>query len=52
LTQNLLDEAFMVMIAEGTGQQTGPVVARSSVRNATWDSLGGFAYQDLWTDRS
>jgi hypothetical protein len=36
------------VIAEGTGQQTGPVVARTNVQNAAWDSIGGIAYQDLW----
>ena len=47
LTQIMLDEAFIVMIAEGTGLQTGPVVARSNVRNITWDKVGGFAYEDM-----
>jgi peptide/nickel transport system substrate-binding protein len=48
LTQILLDEAFVVVIAEGTGQQTGTQVARASVRNLSWDKLGGLAYQDVW----
>jgi len=48
LNQTLLDEAFVLVIAEGAGQQSGPVVARSNVMNAAWDDLGNFAYQELW----
>lgn len=35
LTQIILDEAFIVMIAEGTGQQGGPEVARADVKSVT-----------------
>jgi hypothetical protein len=48
VTQVLLDEAFIVILAEGAGQLTGPVAARANVMNASWDSLGNFAYQDVW----
>jgi peptide/nickel transport system substrate-binding protein len=51
LTQILLDEAFVVLIAEGSGQETGPEAARATVRNVTWDRFGGFAYQDVWLDQ-
>ena len=48
LTQILLDEAYLVPIAEATGQQPGPDVIRAGVRNLTWDKLGGFGYEDIW----
>jgi peptide/nickel transport system substrate-binding protein len=48
LTKILLDEAFVLVIAEADGQQTGPEVARASVNGISWDRFGGFAYQDLW----
>jgi peptide/nickel transport system substrate-binding protein len=48
LTQILVDEAFVVPIAEATGQQPGPDVIRAGVTNLTWDKLGGFAYEDVW----
>jgi hypothetical protein len=51
LNQITLDEAFIVMIAEGTGQQNGPEVARSSVRNVSTDRFGLVAYDDLWLER-
>ena len=48
LTQILLDEALVMPIAEGFGQQTGPEVTRAGVRNINWDKLGWFAYRDVW----
>jgi peptide/nickel transport system substrate-binding protein len=48
LTQIILDEAFILIIAEGTGQDNGPEVARSTVRNATTDRVGFVAYDELW----
>jgi hypothetical protein len=48
LTNTLLDEAFIAVIAEGNGQLSGPEVARASVANITWDRFGTFAYQDIW----
>ena len=48
LTRLLLDEAFVVIIAEGDGQQSGPEVARTHVRDIVWDKFGGFNYQDIW----
>jgi peptide/nickel transport system substrate-binding protein len=50
VTQIMLDEAWVAPIAESATTTTGPEVARSSVRNATWDPLGLFAYQDIWLD--
>jgi peptide/nickel transport system substrate-binding protein len=52
LNQILLDESFILVIAENAGQQTGPVVARSSVRDIRWDATGGFPYQDFWLSNS
>ncbi len=48
LTGALLDEAFIAVIAEGSGQLSGPEVARTSVQNIAWDRFGTFAYQDIW----
>jgi peptide/nickel transport system substrate-binding protein len=48
LTQIVLDEAFVVMIAEGAAQQSGPEVVRSTVRNVTTDRFGLNAYEDVW----
>jgi hypothetical protein len=48
LTQILLDEAFVLVIAENAGHETGPEVTRASVSDVTWDRVGGFAYQDVW----
>jgi peptide/nickel transport system substrate-binding protein len=48
LTRILLDEAFVVLIAESEGQQYGLEVPRAGVRNIAWDKFGGFAYQDVW----
>jgi hypothetical protein len=43
----LLDEALIAVIAEGSGQLSGPEVARAGVANITWDRFGTFAYQDV-----
>jgi ABC-type transport system substrate-binding protein len=51
LTQLILDEAFVVMIAEGAGQQSGPEVALSTVHNIMTDPFGLVAYQDLWLEK-
>jgi peptide/nickel transport system substrate-binding protein len=48
LNRILLDEAFVVMIAESDGQQYGFEVPRAGVRDVAWDKFGGFAYQDVW----
>ena len=51
LTQIVLDEAFVVTIAEGSTVQSGPEVARSTVRNVTTDRFGLVAYEDLWLEQ-
>jgi peptide/nickel transport system substrate-binding protein len=48
VTSILLDEAFVVLIAESDGQQSGLEVARAGVSDIAWDKFGGFAYQDVW----
>jgi ABC-type transport system substrate-binding protein len=50
LTQIILDEAFILIIAEGFGQDNGPEVARSTVRNVTTDRVGFVAYDELWLE--
>jgi hypothetical protein len=50
LTRIMLDEAFIVLIAEGSGLQSGPVVTRANVQDVAWDKVGGFAFQDIWLD--
>ena len=51
LTQIVLEESFVAPIAESASTTTGPEVARSTVRNVTWDKFGLFAYEDVWLDR-
>jgi peptide/nickel transport system substrate-binding protein len=48
LTRILLDEAFVITIAENDGQQYGLEVPRAGVRDVAWDKFGGFVYQDVW----
>jgi peptide/nickel transport system substrate-binding protein len=48
VTQIMLDEAFIAPIAEATGASGGLEVTRNSVRGASWNILGLFAYQDVW----
>jgi peptide/nickel transport system substrate-binding protein len=50
MTQIILDEAFVLPIAEGFGQQTGAEVARSKVKNINWDAIGFMAFEDVWLD--
>ncbi len=50
ITQIMLDESFVVPIAEGAGTVTGPQVARDSVHGVTWDTFGHFAYEDVWLE--
>ena len=51
LNQIVLDEAFVLIIAEGAAVQSGAEVARSTVRNATTDRFGLVAYEDVWLER-
>jgi ABC-type transport system substrate-binding protein len=50
MTQIILDEAFVLPIAEGFGQQTGAEVARGRVKNITWDAIGFVAFEDVWLE--
>jgi peptide/nickel transport system substrate-binding protein len=50
LTQIMLDESFVAPIAESGTTTSGPEVARSRVRNVTWDKFGLFGYEDVWLD--
>jgi len=51
ITQIMLDEAFVALIAEATARDAGPEVARGVVRNPTWNVFGLFAFEDVWLDR-
>jgi peptide/nickel transport system substrate-binding protein len=48
LTQIMLDESFILPIAEGAGPTTGPELTRAAVQNVAWDTFGLFAYEDVW----
>jgi len=48
LTSILLDEAFVLMIAESTLQQSGAEVVRANVKNIGIDRFRLVDYQDLW----
>jgi peptide/nickel transport system substrate-binding protein len=51
ITQIMLDESFVALIAEATARDAGPEVARAVVRNPTWNVFGLFAFEDVWLDR-
>jgi peptide/nickel transport system substrate-binding protein len=51
LTGIMLDEAFLVEIAEGEGLLTGPEIVRGTIGGASWDALGLVRYQDVWKDQ-
>jgi peptide/nickel transport system substrate-binding protein len=48
LDRALIDEAFVLVTAEGAGQLSGPDIARSTVKDIAWDRFGTFGYQDIW----
>jgi peptide/nickel transport system substrate-binding protein len=48
LTNTVLDESFVVILAESDGQMSGLEIARAGVRDIAWDKFGGFAYQNVW----
>jgi peptide/nickel transport system substrate-binding protein len=50
MTQIILDEAFVLPIAEGFGQQTGAEVARSRVKSINWDAIGFMAFENVWLE--
>ena len=51
LTQVMLDEAFLLPIAQTQGAPAGPDVAHSAVKNVAWNSFGMYAFEDVWLDR-
>ncbi len=50
VTQIMLDESFVIPLAEAAGTLNGPEVTRGTVHNVTWDTFGLFAYEDVWLD--
>jgi peptide/nickel transport system substrate-binding protein len=50
ITQIVLDESFVALIAESTARDAGPEVARGVVHNAAWNIFGLFAFEDVWVD--
>jgi peptide/nickel transport system substrate-binding protein len=50
LTQIMLDEAFILPIADNQGQEAGPDVARSGVKDITWDQNGKYAFENVWLE--
>ena len=51
LTQVMLDEAFLLPIAQTQGAPAGPDVAHSTIKNVAWNSFGMYAFEDVWLDR-
>jgi hypothetical protein len=51
LTAIMLDEAFVVQIAEGAGQLTGPEIIRANIAGVNWDAFGLVGYLDVWKDQ-
>jgi peptide/nickel transport system substrate-binding protein len=52
VTQIMLDESFIAPIAESASATSGPEVAHTNVQNASWDSFGLFAYENIWLSAS
>jgi peptide/nickel transport system substrate-binding protein len=50
VTQIMLDESFVIPIAEAAGTVNGPEVIQALVRDVSWDSIGLFAYEDVWLE--
>jgi hypothetical protein len=48
-TQIMLDEAFVLPFSDNFGT-AGIDVARSRVRNISWDAFGYYDYQDIFLD--
>jgi hypothetical protein len=44
----MLDESFVIPIAENVGGDAGPEVTRSSLQDPSWDAFGLFGYEDIW----
>jgi ABC-type transport system substrate-binding protein len=51
LTQILLDESFVLPIAEATVRDVGPEIARASVHGVTWNTYGLFAFEGVWLEQ-
>jgi peptide/nickel transport system substrate-binding protein len=51
LTQIMLDEAFVVPIAETASKGLGLEAAHANVKGVTWNNSGSFAFQDIWLDQ-
>jgi peptide/nickel transport system substrate-binding protein len=48
VTQIMLDESWVIPLAEDVGRDAGPEVTRRAVQNPTWDAFGLFGYEDIW----
>jgi hypothetical protein len=51
LTQIMLNEAFVLPIAELTRKASGAELAVTGLKNAAWNDLGWHAYEDIWLAR-
>lgn len=51
LTQIMLDEAFVLPIAELSCKASGAEVAVSGLEDTGWNELGWYAYEDIWLAR-
>jgi hypothetical protein len=51
VTQVMLDESWVIPIAEDVGRDAGPEATRRAVQNPTWDAFGLFGYEDIWLQR-
>ena len=51
LTQVMLDEAFVIPIAQSLGGSDGPGVARANLKNISWNNDGMYAFEDVWVER-
>jgi peptide/nickel transport system substrate-binding protein len=50
LTQIMLDEAFILPIADNQGQEAGPDIARAAVKDIAWDQNGKYAFENVWLE--
>lgn len=51
LTQIMLDEAFVLPVAELTCKASGAEVAVAGLKDTAWNELGWYSYEDMWLAR-
>ena len=47
----MVDEAFVIPIAESGSKGVGLEIARSTVKDAAWNNWGWIAFENVWLAR-